>query len=336
MPKKVLSIGLILIGLLVSTWGMWRLYHQQDVLLNPAGKLSSNSPKLDASAYAFEVLKSRTSQASEIIIDQNLDQPNEQYQSYLAHYQSESKKISAQLNIPNSATPSSGFPVVVMLRGFVDPQQYVTGMGTKNAAAYYASNGFVTLAPDFLGYGQSDPPDNNAIMARLRRPVSVLDLLASLNSLQIIDDRNVMLWGHSNGGQIALSVLEISGKPYPTSLWAPVSKPFPYSILYYTDESEDQGKALRKAVADFEQDHDVFYYSIDRYWSWISAPIQLHQGGVDQAVPITWSNQLVKNLENNSVKVTYYQYPQADHNLRPDWNTVVARDLAFYRSHLQQ
>ena len=35
-------------------------------------------------------------------------------------------------------------------------------------------------------------------------------------------------------------------------LWAPVSKPFPYNILYYTDEAEDRGKWLRGEIAKFE------------------------------------------------------------------------------------
>jgi len=211
-----------------------------------------------------------------------------------------------------------------------DPADYFTGVGTKNAAAVFAQNGYATLAPDFLGYGQSDPPAADTIAARLEKPKHILDLLASLKSLPVIDPARVGLWAHSNGGQIALSVLEITGQAIPTTLWAPVSKSFPYAILYYTDESDDQGKELRRVLAEFEKDYDTFDFSIDRYWDWIQAPVQVHQGTADDAVPLEWSAGLVNILKKTDPEVTLYTYPGADHNLRPDWDTAVARDLQFF------
>ena len=79
---------------------------------------------------------------------------------------------------------------------------------------------------------------------RFQTYTTAMNLLAGIEKWERAG--KIGIWGHSNGGQIALTVLEISQKEYPTVLWAPVSKPFPYSILYYTDEAEDRGKALRK------------------------------------------------------------------------------------------
>ncbi len=146
----------------------------------------------------------------------------------------------------------------------------------------------------------------------------------------------IFIWGHSNGGQIALSMLEITGKSFPTTLWAPVSKPFPYSILYYTDEYDDRGRALRKVIAGFEQDYNVDNFSIDQYLDLINAPMQIHQGLNDDAVPFEWSNELIEKLNELEKDVTYYTYPSADHNLRPNWNTVIQRDLIFFQKHLNQ
>jgi len=39
-------------------------------------------------------------------------------------------------------------------------------------------------------------------------------------------------------------------------LWNPVSKLFPYSILYYTDSFEDKGKALRASLAKLDKRPD--------------------------------------------------------------------------------
>jgi dipeptidyl aminopeptidase/acylaminoacyl peptidase len=147
----------------------------------------------------------------------------------------------------------------------------------------------------------------------------------------------IAIWGHSNGGQIALSVLEISGKNYPTSLWAPVSKPFPYSILYYTDESDDHGKALRKLIAGFDALYDSDEFSIHNYYDWINAPIQIHQGTIDEPVPLKWSQELEKNLKDKGKEVNLYVYPGADHNLAGGenaWNLAVERSLEWFKINL--
>ena len=130
-----------------------------------------------------------------------------------------------------------------------------------------------------------------------------------------------------------MTVLEISQKEYPTVLWAPVSKPFPYSILYYTDEAEDRGKALRKKLAEFEKDYDVELYSLTNYLDRIKAPVLIQQGTGDEAVPKKWNDALVVQIKkvNPNLKVNYFIYPGADHNLTPGWNSVVNRDVEFYK-----
>ena len=142
--------------------------------------------------------------------------------------------------------------------------------------------------------------------------------------------------GHSNGRQIALSVLEITGKSYPTVLWAPVSKPFPYSILYFTDEFDDHGKALRKVVADFEKDYNVELYSPSNFYSWINAPIQIHQGTADDSVPLKWSDNLVADLTKLGKNAEYFTYPEADHNLTPGWEAAIRRSSDFYKENFSK
>ncbi|MBI2338702.1 alpha/beta fold hydrolase, partial [Candidatus Daviesbacteria bacterium] len=220
--------------------------------------------------------------------------------------------------------------------------------GTQRGGEVFAQNGFITLAPDFLGYGQSDNPSNNSMEERFQTYTAALALLSSLSNLNTgleasysgrirADTEKIGLWGHSNGGYIALAVLEITGRNYPTVLWAPVSKPFPYSILYYTDEFDDHGKMLRKALWEFEKDYDAELYSPANYYSWIKAPIQLHQGTLDESIPIKWSDELVKTLEKLQKDIAYFVYPGADHNLLPNgWSLAVERSMAFYKSKFSQ
>lgn len=300
------------IVLLLAGGTIWFWQQKRQVVMSPRGEVRLELPY---AKYSFARLVERGGVASEVTDDNEL-----------FFYTSEGRRISGQLHTPEGESRG----IVVMARGYIDKETYKTGMGTRNAAIYYASRGYTTYAPDFSGYGLSDQENENAIGARLVKPVEILDLLASLPT-----DKPIYLWGHSNGGQIMLFVAEILGKRGDSrvkglTLWAPVSKPFPYNILYYTDEADDQGKWLRNAVAEFEQDYDVYDYSIDRYFDWITMPIKIHQGTADDAIPLEWSDQLAEHLRSLDGIVTYHVYPGADHDMRPSWDIVVARDVAFF------
>lgn len=270
--------------------------------------------------YSTENLSKTEFKSSEITIENDL------FSFYV-----DSKKVTGQINVPEEIGP---FPIIVMFRGYVDQKQYKTGDGTRRAAEVFTKNGFITIAPDFLGYGGSDPEAINIFESRFQTYTTALVLLKSLNSLEKWDKTNIFVWGHSNGGQIALTVLETTQENYPTVLWAPVSKPFPYSILYYTDESDDKGKLIRRELSKFEEDYDTEKYSLINYLDRIKAPIELHQGTTDNAVPVQWSNNLNNNLKNLDVDITYIKHPGSDHNLQPAWNTAILQALTFYRNHL--
>ncbi|MCL5433009.1 MAG: prolyl oligopeptidase family serine peptidase, partial [Patescibacteria group bacterium] len=253
------------------------------------------------------------------------------------------KKVSGLANIPKK--PGT-YPVIVMFRGYVDKEIYDFGVGTQHGGEFLAQNGFITLAPDFLGYGDSSPASTDSLEDRFQTYTTALTLLSSVKNLNQAlinsgsdaraDYEKTGIWAHSNGGQIALSVLEITGKSYPTVLWAPVTKPFPYCVLYFTDESIDNGKYLRKIVADFEKDYDIELYSPANYFSWINAPIQIHQGTDDEAVPLRWSNQFNDKLKDLGKTASYYTYPGENHNFNMGgWESAIQRSTTFYNTYFE-
>lgn len=309
-------------ALVLAVGGWWLWQQNQQTFLSPQGAWEFVAKPLQK--YSFPSLKQEVFSGSPIKVDAN----------GIFTYQAEGKTISGKVNLPSGNPPEQGFPVVILIRGFVEPEIYTSGVGSQRVGEFLADNGFITLAPDFLGFGLSDPPPNNSLEERFMRPVAVLELIASVASLPQANPNKIFIWGHSNGGQIALSVLEISGAGYPTSLWAPVSKPFPYSILYYTDEFEDLGKALRKVVAGFEAIYDANEFSIHNYYDSINAPIQIHQGTADDAVPLEWSQNLAQTLEEKGKEVTLFTYPGADHNLLSGWDTATLRDLNWFKGQL--
>lgn len=330
--KKFILYFLSIVALVSLGWvanSFYQSYLPDPIIINPV------IPK-PLEKYTIENLAINEPEKGTIGIDAVISEEKD-FTSYLFSLEhkpslqdKEIKKTTGQINIP---TEKGEYPIIVMFRGYVDQEIYETGIGTRKSAAVYAQNGYITIAPDFLGYAGSDIQAENIFESRFQTYVTALSVLNSLDSVPNWDGTNIFLWGHSNGGQVALTVLEITEGDYPTVLWAPVSKPFPYSILYYTDESEDKGKYIRKELAKFENLYDVEQYSISNYIERINAPIQLHQGTTDDAVPLEWTNKFVDILNKLEKEVVYYTYPGADHNMTPAWDTVVERNIIFFDKH---
>jgi len=335
--KKVNRIILIGFGVLLFLNGgffAWFMVKQNNKEMDTSVVIESIPTPKPLLVYTFDNLTNRKYEASKIEIGEEIEEySGEKYEARLFSFLSDGKKVTGQINMPMT-TNSRKFPVIIMLRGYVDREIYRTGIGTNRAAGVLAANGYVTLAPDFLGYGGSDMPDDDVWWDRFNNPVIVMNLIASLENLEIVDTSRVGIWGHSNGGQIALSVLEISQANYPTSLWAPVTKPFPYSILYFTDEFSDRGKALRAEIARLEADYDVDEFSIDNYFDWIESPIQIHQGTNDEAVPLRWSNEFVDKMKDLEKEIEYFVWNGAGHNMEGSWSEVVIKDLDFFKKNL--
>lgn len=327
----LISLSIAIVFALVG-WFSNSFYHMPK---SPENIVSQVVPK-PLEKYAIEELSKKNFPEGKIIIGSAIKEDTK-YTSYKFSFSfspdmsSNTKTTTGLINVPRG---EGKFPMIVMFRGYVDQEQYVTGMGTQHAGEYFASNGYITVAPDFLGYADSDKEASNIFESRFQTYITALNILSSVGSIDNWDGKSVFIWGHSNGGQIALTVLEESGLTYPTVLWAPVSKPFPYSILYYTDESDDHGKLIRDELSKFERDYDVEKYSLTNYLNLIKAPIKLYQGTSDDAVPVSWSSALVKNLEDKEVEVEYIKVPGADHNMNPSWTSVVTGSLKFFNDNL--
>ncbi len=361
-----------------------QVFPQSKSLKNPFVSQSQNKKEFPLLKYSIPNLKKYPYQASSINVIEQLSQ-TEIATKYLFTYQTTDKTISGTINIPRT-NPGLPLPVIILIRGWVPKDIYQSGVGTRHAAEFFAKNGYITFAPDFLGYGQSDANFKNSWKSRFVKPINILELIKSIknyNKLEVkvnnqnkqieINKASIGIWAHSNGGQIALTSLEASSENYPTTLWAPVTVPFPYSILFFSDEHEDEGKAMRNWLAQFERDYDVFDFSLSQHLDQLTAPLQLHHGTADEAALKIWSDEFVDKIElenekrkeikekeatlsatvtiaqNNKssvaessgplspIKLNYYVYPGADHNLQPNqnWEQAIKRDLKFFNSYLK-
>jgi hypothetical protein len=313
--------------------------------------------------YAIEEAERLNLEGSPLTIVQPFETADA-FTSYLFTYRTMCKTMSGLMHVPRPL-PKQPAPVLILVRGYVPPETYQPGAGTKRAAEVFAQHGYVTFAPDFLGYGSSDPDFENNWESRFTKPLQLIELIKSLRALDAqiplelplnggvqsgtagsiaIDATRLGLWAHSNGGQITLTALEILRDPIPTTLWAPVTAPFPYSILFFSDEQSDEGKAMRADLQLFEKAYDVFDFSLTQHLDRLRGAIQLHHGLADEAALIAWSDEFRDRLKsaqaelprNQRVELTYYRYPDTDHNMRPAWDQVISRDLTFFEKQLER
>ncbi len=360
-------ILITVIGVLGSLLGLWlsqKLFFNK-TLVNPFVKNTKFEQDLPLQIYTIENLQKQNFPTRQAITITGVLTSEGQTEKFIFNYHSQGKNISGALNIaypPKQLVQGSTIelPVIILLRGWTPIDNYYIGLGTKNAAQAFAQAGYLTVAPDFLGYGQSDSDLNDTWEARFIKPVNVIDLLNTLKAFPVINipeefgstiqkikiqPKQIGIWAHSNGGQIALNTLEILQNSIPTTLWAPVTAPFPYSVLFYSDEHLDEGKEMRKYLSIFEKDYNVFDFSLTQHLDALQGPLQIHHGAKDLEAPITWSEDFIKKLETENqrrsnlnkepIVYNYYRYEEADHNLQPNWQTAINRDINFFNQELK-
>jgi cephalosporin-C deacetylase-like acetyl esterase len=375
----LISLIILLLGLAGGVLIGFKLYYSETDFVNPLIRITEDQVKeLPLNKYRITEVNKLNFVTSDIKIEEKIAD-FEGYSSYLFSYNASGGKITGQINLPVNYQEID--KVIVLLRGYVAPEVYKTGIGTKSAAGVFAKNGYITLAPDFLSYGGSDKESENSWETRFIKPVNVIELINNIKQTDfsyqycMFDNQEVKtelekvtdcqrvdpkayqlgLWAHSNGGQVALTVLEVLESSIPTTLWAPVTAPFPYSVLFFSDELADEGKSSRLWISQFEEDYDVFEFSVTKHLDRLYGPIILHHGTADEAALQAWSLEFLKKidlenelrLENNEIvkeatqsvdlevkdpiDIEFYSYDGADHNMQPHWNNVMSRDLEFFQ-----
>ncbi|MDR2767832.1 MAG: alpha/beta fold hydrolase [Treponema sp.] len=298
---------------------------------------------------SLKKLQSYPYRASPLLITSLASQTGEYY-AYNFSYTSMGLTVTGRFGLPRRESGALK-GIILMLRGHQHPQGYYTGKGTEYPARRYMQNGYAVIAPDFFGYAGSSPAPSPEEAHQLYSTINAVELYLSLASPSFsyaasvpAADRAVLpsafkkivMWGHSNGGQVALHLLEVTGKPIPTVLWAPVSLDFPDSVAHYQ-------KNRAAWVEAFKKNYPAADYSLRNYLGAIApgTPILLEQGTKDLAVPKAWSDALSAAIgaENNSrqarekIILDYKVYTGANHNLSPFWDTALPADVRFWDSH---
>lgn len=268
----------------------------------------------------IEDLRRREFKGGEVKIEETL--PNGVYTSYIISYPSDNLKIYGRMNVPNGNGP---FPVIILNHGYFNLASFNSGDGTQTMADILARNGYLTLASDYRGHGKSDS-DGERGGHRPEYSIDVLNLLASINTVQKADASKIGMWGHSMGGEVSMRAIEATDKVKAVALWAPTS----------ANAAENHGFYGGGRTSQSTPSPEVEGISPINYLQYITSPISIHQGLADTEVRPEWSKQLNDALKEEGKTVEYFEYEGQDHNFRNlGWDLISQRTLEFYDKYLK-
>ncbi|MEP1470992.1 MAG: hypothetical protein ABJK20_10460 [Halieaceae bacterium] len=175
-------------------------------------------------------------------------------------YRSNQLTLYSRLALPTSAPLSTGYPVVVMAPGWISREEAVEWDFGNNRGSLLGTisrsltaKGFAVVTVGYRGRGTLDGASaegmayrdawgNGSYLSPVFYAIDVLNVIAGLEGLQHLDWANwlpesapathfdltrVSLWGHSQGGDVALTALAIIGdnprfaqKLFSASIWS--------------------------------------------------------------------------------------------------------------------
>lgn len=315
---------LIFVFLILITTGFYLLKSKNNNSNFISQTLTSRNELNDKSIKTnsfIERLRLREYKESSINIEETVS-TNNLYTSYTFSYSSDNLKIYGRMNVPKGNGP---FPVIILNHGYYNPTSFKSGDGTQSMADILARNGYLTLAPDYRGHGNSDS-DGKRGGHRPEYSIDILNLLASIKNIDKADVKRIGMWGHSMGGEVSMRAIEATDKVKAVALWAPTSANAADNHGFYGGERQQ-----REAP-----DPETEGISPINYLNYINSPISIHQGLSDTEVNPEWSKELSNALEKEGKHVEYFEYEGQDHNFRNlGWDEISKRTLDFYNRYLK-
>jgi dienelactone hydrolase len=248
----------------------------------------------------------------------------------LFKYRSEGLDMYGFIDIPFGKGP---FPVIVMLHGYVDPDEYSTLDYSTRYADALAEDGYIVVHPNLRGYAPSAKGDN---FLGIGDTVDVLNLISLLRSqagspgfLQKADPERLGLWGHSMGGGIVQRVLIVDPDIRAALLYASVSADEALNLAHFDDDGRGNKKQRipQEALTLISP-----VYFLDK----INVPLSIQHGEADTVVPVEWSQDLCDKLDELGKDVQCTYYPKQPHTFQNSGDTqLIAHTLDFFDTYLK-
>jgi len=312
------------------------------LISSSSAQSSKNWPDPSSSSLSIAAMRARSYPGSALTVQQNLT-AGINYQRQVVSYQSDGLKIYALLTVPNGTPPKGGWPAVVFNHGYVPPNVYRT---TERYVAYqdaFARAGFVTLKSDYRGHGRSQ----GEAVGGYYDPgytVDVLNAVASLKGDPRVNRSRIGMWGHSMGGHLTLRAMVVDPSIVAGVIWAGVVAPYELLQNGWTRgpgaevipaRLRRKAQEVRAKYGTLEQ-NPVFWRAVspNSFLKSLGGPLQLHQGTADVEVPVTFHQELARELSAAGKPFQSYTYPGDNHNLSRNLSLALERSVAFFKKNL--
>ena len=281
--------------------------------------------------YTIDYLRQRSYGRGGIEIARTME-VSDLFTRTVIRYTSDDLTLYGFINIPAGEGP---FQVIIMMHGFGDSGSFNNLNFRSDIVDALTNEGYIVIHPIMRGYPPSDSGDN---MFRVGMAVDMLNLIASIKeqgggagALEKALPDQIGILGQSLGGNVALRVLTVS---------LDVKAAVLYSSL--SGNELKNSEQLYKVTVDpqFQNELNVFPSQLQRispmyYYANITAPIQLHQGTIDETVPMSWTEETCSLLSTAGKNIECIYYEGEDHVFDGEIKTqFLEKMIRFYKTHL--
>ena len=311
---------------------------------------------LFAETFSIQGMREEIFKPTKLIFNDNYHN-NDKYISRDYTFSVDSLSEHVLISTPKSPKPQKGYPIIILIHGYIEPSHYSTYDSYKYLFNRFASSEFMVAKPDLRGHGRSEKNldfDKNLNLLYYAR--DILQLILSLETLPEVDTNNIFLMGHSNGGDQILRV--IATKPElirAASLWGPTSVTLEEANFYwngrgmwkygpnaiYLPAAQEEIKLEQNLINEGlkvygnENVNDVDYTP---FLKDIITPMVIRHPDTDESVPYKWSINFIKEYKDtgNKTEISLINYPGDNHNIAKNQYTAQMADLDFFRSRMNK
>ncbi len=251
----------------------------------------------------------------------------------LISYPSDGLHIAGFMDTPAGTGP---FPVVIVLHGFIEPENYVLTPYTTAYADALARAGYLVIHPNLRNF---PPSDDGSDLFRTGLAIDVMNLITLVKQqagqpgpLARAQPDAIGLWGHSMGGGVALRVLTISPDVRAAVLASAVSGDDKANFDYLFRATKGARGAEEHSTPDEVVAQIAPIHHLDR----VQAPVSIHHGRQDPGIPVRTSEDLCQRLRILEKPVECFFYPNEAHIFGPNGTELLMqRSRAFFDRYLR-
>jgi len=252
-----------------------------------------------------------------------------EFKRYRFKYRSEGLDLYGFMNIPTGEGP---FPVILLIHGAVDPNEYVILTYSTRYADAFAKAGYLTIHPNLRGYPPSEDGPNEFGVGDAIDVLNLIELVKTQSGvkglLEKADSGNISLWGHSMGGGVVLRLLLVNQEIRAGLLYASVNADELFNLAHFGNDGRREDKI------NIPEDIVESISPVD-YLDKINVPVSLHHGEEDEVVPVRWTSELCRKFEELGKQVECYLYPNQPHTFQDEGDLLfIQRSIDFFNSSL--